>query len=77
MANEYFDFAKVVTKKEDLVFDYLDSIDTGVKVLNEAFLLSEVNRMGIMPDIIYKAMLTKLLQGIEGAEEAVTEGGEE
>ena len=75
MANEYFDFAKVVTKKEDLVFDYLDSIDTGVKVLNEAFLLSEVNRMGIMPDIIYKAMLTKLLHGIEGAEEAVQEEG--
>lgn len=59
----------------DVLFDYLDDIDTGVKVLNEAFLLSEVNRMGIMPDIIYKAMLTKLLQGIEGAEEAMQGGG--
>ena len=57
----------------DVLFDYLDDIDTGVKVLNEAFLLSEVNRMGIMPDMIYKAMLTKLLHGIEGAEEAVQE----
>lgn len=61
----------------DMLFDYLDDIDTGVKVLNEAFLLSEVNRMGIMPDIIYKAMLTKLLQGIEGAEEVVQKEGEE
>lgn len=59
----------------DVLFDYLDDIDTGLRILNEAFLLSEVNRMGIMPDIIYKAMLTKLLQGIEGAEEAMQGGG--
>ena len=78
MANEYFDMAKIVTKaehvrKEDLVFDYLNEINIGLKVLNEAFLFAEANRKGILPDEVYNAMLKTLIHNTTDIEDVKLE----